>query len=666
MRANLLILAALLVPGGAVPARAELPPIIPRTILFGNPVKEFPLISPDGTRLSYLAPDEKGVLNVWVKTLGKEDAALVTHDPHRGVFLYRWAADGKHILYEQDSDGDENFHVYSTDLATKIVRDLTPFQGVRVQNLRVSPAKPGEILVGLNLRQRDAFDMYRVDLESGAVRLDTENPGDVLSWTTDRDFTIRAATAFDPATGETIVRVRDSAAAPWRDLLRMPFEDSTMFGQVNGGTVLAGFSPDGKSLFVVDATSTDTAGLVERDAATGRVIRAIASHPRSDVAIDFLGDPDVLPLVMTNPADGHVEAVAFEEAEVEWKAVDPAVRDDLTKIAALGRGFEEVLSRDAADRRWIVGRFPDDGPNAFYLYDRALKKADLLFEDQPKLSRYRLAQTRAFTIHSRDGLPLLCYLTLPPGLPEKNLPLIVNPHGGPWWRDRDVFAPDVQLLANRGYAVLAVEFRGSIGFGKKFLNAGTHQFGLAMEDDILDGVRWCVAKGIADPKRLAIYGASAGGYATLRAITEHPDMFRCAVDLVGPSDLKLLFTTMPAGWGAVKSRWVRRMGDVGHDEELNRRLSPLFHAEAIRSALLIGQGANDPRVNIENSSRIVAAARGHGVEVTYVVYPDEGHGFARPENNIDFFGRMEAFLAKHLGGRAEPLAKIEGATAELR
>lgn len=666
MKAKTLILLGILAAAGAAPVRAELPAIVPREVLFGNPVKQFPQLSPDGTRLAYLAPDAKGVMNVWLRTVGKEDDALLTHDPHRGVGLYRWAADGRHVLYEQDSDGDENFHVYSADLESKLVRDLTPFQGARVQNLRVSPARPGEILVGLNLKKRDAFDMYRVDLETGAVRLDTENPGDVLSWTTDRNFVIRAATAFATATGETIVRVRDGAGSPWRNLVRMPFEDSTMFGQVNGGSVLAGFSPSGASLYVVDSTTTETAGLVERDAATGRVIRTIASHPRSDVAMDFLGNPDVLPLVMTNPADGRVEAVGFEEAEVEWKVVDFAVRDDLAKIAALGRGITEVISRDAADRRWIIVRFPDDGPNSFYLYDRVSKKAALLFEDQPKLSVYRLAETRAFTIKSRDGLPLLCYLTLPPGVPEKNLPLIVNPHGGPWWRDRDVFAPDVQLLANRGYAVLAVEFRGSIGFGKKFLNAGTHQFGLAMEDDILDGVQWAVSKGIADPKRLAIYGGSAGGYATLRAITEHPDLFRCAVDLVGPSDLKLLFSTMPAGWGAVKARWVRRMGDVEHDEALNRKLSPLFHADAIRSPLLIGQGANDPRVNIESSNRIVAAARSHGVEVTYVVYPDEGHGFARPENNIDFYGRMEEFLAKHLGGRAEPVKKVEGATAELR
>lgn len=270
------------------------------------------------------------------------------------------------------------------------------------------------------------------------------------------------------------------------------------------------------------------------------------------------------------------------------------------------------------------------------------------------------------TIVARDGLRLPTYLTLPPGGARKNLPLILYPHGGPWMRDAWGFDPTVQILATRGYAVLQVQFRGSIGFGTTFLNAGTHQFGLAMEDDLIDGVRWAIQEGIADPKRLGVTGASAGGYATLRAIEEYPDLFAAAVDLVGPSDLALLFTTMPAGWGAVKTRWVRRMGDVEHDDALNQRLSPLYHVEAIKTPLMIGQGANDPRVKIANSDRIVQAMREKNLPVTYLVYPDEGHGFARPENNLDFFGRVEEFFARHLGGRAEPWVKIEGATGEER
>lgn len=507
------------------PARAELPALIPRDALFGNPVKTFPTVSPDGHGLAYLAPDEKGVSQVWVCDLDQSHPRAVTRDPHRGVELYRWAGDSRHLLYEQDSDGDENFHVFSVDLDSGLVRDLTPFQGVRSQNLIADAMHPGEILVGLNLRQRDAFDMYRIDIGTGAVKLETENPGDVLSWTTDKDFVIRAATAFDPQTAETIVRVRDTAASPWRDLVRMPFEDGTMFGQVNGGSVIVGFAPSGRSLYVVSSLRTDMAGVVEYDAETGREIAVLANHAASDVAIDPMSDPDVLPLALRDPATGRVQAVGFEEAQFEWKFLDPAVAADFAKLSGGQRGFFLPLSRDRSDRLWVVVRIRDDAPDAFFIFDRTAGKARLLFEDQPSLSGYRLAATEAIRFKARDGLSILAYLTLPPGVPPKDLPLIVNPHGGPWWRDHDVLNADVQLFANRGYAVLQVEFRGSIGFGKKHLNAGTHQFGLAMEDDIMDGVAWAVQKGIADPKRLAIYGLSGGGYATLRAITEYPRSF---------------------------------------------------------------------------------------------------------------------------------------------
>ncbi|HWC65268.1 MAG TPA: S9 family peptidase, partial [Thermoanaerobaculia bacterium] len=549
------------------------------------------------------------------------------------------------------------------DIGGGPVRDLTPFQGVKAQNLCTSPRRPGEILVGLNLRKRDAFDMYRVDLETGALRLDTENPGDVLSWTKDADFVIRGATAFDPKTLETIVRVRDSATAPWRDLLRMPFEDATMFGQYNGGSVIAGFEPDGRSLDVVSALHSATQRLERIDASTGATLAVLAEDPRSDVAEDLFEE---VPLAMTEPRSGRLQAVAFEYGKREWKFLDPAVRADFEALGRAHRGFLAVVSRDTADRKWVVVEIVDDGPLTFFLWDRDARKETPLFQDQPDLAKYRLSPQEFVTIRARDGVTLPAYLTLPACVRPKNLPYVLLPHGGPWARDHWGFDPWVQWLANRGYAVLQVEFRGSTGFGKKFLNLGNHEFGLKMEDDSIDGARWAIAKGIADPKRLGIMGASGGGYATLRAITELPDMFAAAVDLVGPTDVSRLFSTMPAGWGAVKNRWIRRIGDVEHDPELNRKISPLYHVEAIRTPLLIGQGVNDPRVNIENANRIVAALRAKKIPVDYVVYPDEGHGFQRPENNLDFFGRAEEFLGRYLHGRAEPWKKIEGSTAEVR
>jgi dipeptidyl aminopeptidase/acylaminoacyl peptidase len=646
--------------------RAELPPQIPREVIFGNPQKQLPSVSPDGRHLAYLAP-EKGVLNVWVRTIGKQDDRPATRETHRPIFLYRWAEDGEHLLYLQDSDGDENWHVYSVDLKDDITRDLTPFRGVKAQNLLTSPKRRDEILVGLNLRTPRVADMYRINLATGAVVLDTENPGDVLSWTTDADFVIRAATAFNLESAATTLRVRDGQNQPWRDLVVWPFEQMGMYGQINGGTVVADFAQDGKSLYVVSALNSNTERLVRIDAQTGKEVEVLAEHPQSDVLEDFLAFPDYRPLVMTSPATHAVQAVAFEYLKPQWIVLDPAVKADFDQFEKEhGGSFAVVISRDQADLKWVIAENRNDGPLRFYLYDRTTKQAEFLFMPRPDFDKYKLAEARPVVILARDGVQLVSYLTLPPGSEGRNLPLVLYPHGGPWARDDWGFDPFAQWLANRGYAVLQVNFRGSTGFGKAFLNEGNHQFGLGMEDDMIDGVKWTINQGIADPKRIAIMGGSAGGYATLRGVSRYPDLFRCGVDLVGPSDLKILFTSMPAGWGAVKTRWIRRMGDVEHDDQLNRELSPLYHVDQIRVPVLIGQGANDPRVNIKNSEVIVEALRKRNIPVTYVVYPDEGHGFARAENNLDFFGRVEDFLAQYLGGRSQSWVKIPGSSDELR
>ena len=646
-------------------ADGQLPTLIPREVIFGNAQKQFPQISPDGTRLAYLAP-EKDVLNVWVKTIGKQDDALLTGESHRPILIYRWAADSQHILYEQDSDGDENWHIFSADLKTKHVRDLTPFLGIKAQNLLTSSKRPNEILVGLNLRDPRVFDMYRIDLTTGAVVLDTENPGDVLSWTTDPDFVIRAATAFELKTGETVLRVRDAQNQPWRDLVVWPFEQMGMFGQINGGSVVADFTADGKSLYVVSALNSDTQRLVKIDAHTGKELEVAAEDAHSDIAEDFLSFPDFRPLVMINPVSHVLQAAAFEYLQYEWKFLDPAVKADFDVLRKDHTGFFIVINRDDADSRWVAAEIRADGPLRFYLYDRATKRAEFLFTPRTEFEQYKMTESRPVVIPARDGLKLVSYLTLPSGVAQRNLPLILYPHGGPWARDDWGFDPLTQWFANRGYAVLQVNYRGSTGLGKAFLNAGNHQFGLGMEDDIIDGAKWAIAQGIADAKRIAIMGFSGGGYATLRGVSRYPDLFVCGVDVVGPSDVKLLFESMPTQWGAVKTRWVRRIGDVEHNDELNRELSPLYHVDQIRVPMLIGQGANDPRVNIKNADLIAQALREKKIPVTYIVYTDEGHGFARPENNLDFFGRVEEFLAKYLGGRAEPWKQIPGSTAEVR
>jgi dipeptidyl aminopeptidase/acylaminoacyl peptidase len=622
-------------------------PLIPRQILFGNPVKASPRLSPDGTRLSYVAPSNKGVLNVWVRTIGKTDDVQVTNDVHRGIRNHFWAEDGRHLFYMQDIGGDENFHVYSVAIATKVVRDLTPFQGVRAENIMLDKKYPDQMLVGLNLRDRRVFDMYRIDLTSGAIVLDTENPGDVLGWETDAEFQIRGCMAQNPKDASNITRVRDGRDAPWRDLVVLPFGE-------NGGPVA--FAADGKSLYFETSLGADTARLVRIDVATGKELETIAR----DAKVDVGG-------IVIHPDTRTVQAVAFNYLKNEWRVLDPAIQADFAALAKLGRGEFYLSGRDRSDRTWLVTYQVDDGPVAWYTYDRTAKKAELLFVNQPDLSTYKLAKMEPVVIKARDGFQLVSYLTLPVGSQGKNLPLVLNVHGGPWGRDGWGFRPEAQWFANRGYACLQVNFRGSTGFGKKFLNAGNGQWGVGtMQHDLTDAVKWAVAKGIADPKRVCIYGGSYGGYATLAGLVFTPELYACGVDIVGPSNIKTLMASIPPYWAPMKKQMILRIGDIENDEAFNKKISPLFHADNIRVPLIVAQGANDPRVNIREADQIVAAMRANTLPVTYVVYTDEGHGFARPNNRLDFYGRVDEFLAKHLGGRSEPWQKIEGTSAEVR
>ena len=639
----LLVLSVLLL--AAAPLWAETP-LIPREVLFGNPTKAAPQISPDGTRLAYLAPSKDGVLNVWVRTIGKDDDAQVTNDTKRGIRIHMWAENGKNLLYLQDIGGDENWHVYAVDLTSKVVRDLTPFQGIRAQTILLDKHFPNQMLVGLNLRDRRAFDMFRVDLTTGAVTPDTENPGDVTGWLADAGFVIRAAFANNPADGSTVLRVRDDKDAPWRELIVWPFGDQ-------GGP--DAFTADGKALYVETTLGSDTSRLVKVDAATGKELAAIASNPRSDVGA-----------VMIHPDTYVVQAASFEYTQPEWTVLDAGLKADFDALAKVQPGFYSVTSRDRADANWIVSFDTDNAPLAFYAYNRAAKKAEKLFTTRPELEKYTLARREPVVIKSRDGLDLVSYLTLPVGVEPKGLPLVLNVHGGPWGRDSAGLDNEAQWFANRGYATLQVNFRASAGLGKAFLNAGNGEWGAKMQDDLTDAVRWAVAKGIADPKKVCIYGGSYGGYATLAGLVFTPELYACGVDIVGPSNIKTLLASIPPYWGPIKKMFLMRIGDVEKDEALNRKVSPLFHVDKVRAPLIVAQGANDPRVNIREAEQMVKALRDKGLPVTYVVYTDEGHGFARPDNRLDFYGRVDEFLAKQLGGRAEPWKEIKGSSADVR
>lgn len=639
-------------------------PLIPREKFFGNPEKTFFQISPDGSQVAWLAAGRNGVLNVWVRSFEKDDAHPITNEPHRPVHWYAWAQDGQHVLYTQDGNGDGNDHLYSASLEGDEVRDLTPWRGVRAQNILTSPHQPQAVLVGLNLRDRKRFDMYRIDLASGAVTLEAANPGNILTFKADNHFVIRAGTAYDPHTAETSIRVRDTAAAPWRDLMVLPFEKALFDGQVYNGSLVAGFAPDDRSLYVLSTLNSNYGRIVRIDAQSGTEAEVMAEDPQCDAAND--GETNQ-PLVIKHPLTGALEAVKFEHLTPTWKFISEELRADFERINRRAPGFIRLVSRDQRDRRWIVSVATDSVARAYYSYDRETREITPLFSDRPFLSEHPPAIKKALVIPARDGLPLVSYLTLPAGVEPKNLPLVLLVHGGPWLRDSyDLDYGEPLFLASRGYAVLQVNHRGSTGFGLSFYNAGNGQWGRGMQEDLYDAVNWAIQQGIADPKRIAAMGWSAGGFATLHCLEQRPDLFACGIDCIGPADVAAANRYSPPYWEITLSRWRRRVGDVERDAGLNQRISPLYHVDKIRAPLLVLAGQNDPVVTIDTVDAMVRTLRDAKREVAYAVYTDEGHGFERPENNFDAYGRIEEFLARHLGGRAEPWRKIEGSGVEVR
>lgn len=625
-------------------AAADLPPLIPRETLFGNPTRTGPQISPDGKYLAYLAPDPKNVLQVWVRTVGQEDDKAVTNDPKRGIRFFSWAYDGEHLLYLQDIGGDENFHVYAANMKTRLVRDLTPFQGVRAQGFRLDPKFPHELLVPLNAQNRAKFDMYRVSLRNGACDLDTENPGMVLGWTTDPEFKIRAGLQARTDGGYELL-VRDDVKQPWKIL-------KTWSAEEQGAP--AGFSADGKTLYLTANHDANTMRFLALDLATGKET-VLAEDPEFDVTAAII-----------HPTRHVPQAAVFLKEKQTLQVLDPSIADDVATLAKVRPGELSLANRTLDDQTWVVSYSTDDGPTYYYTYDRKAKAAQLLFSNKPELEKVKLASMKPIQFKSRDGLLIRGYLTTPVGIEAKNLPTVLLVHGGPWGRDAWGFDPQAQWLANRGYAVLQVNFRGSTGYGKQFLNAGNREWAAKMHDDLIDAVEWIAKEGVADKSKVAIMGGSYGGYATLVGLTFTPDVFCCGVDIVGPSNIISLLATIPPYWAPMKAMFVKRVGDPVQDETLLKSRSPLFKVDAIVKPLLIGQGANDPRVKQSESDQIYDAMKKAGKPVQYVVYTDEGHGFARPENRLHFYAVTEEFLAKYLGGRVEPVGEVKGHSAVIK
>lgn len=610
--------------------------LVPRHLLFGNPDKTMGTVSPDGSRIAFLAPVD-GVLNVWVGDASGANAAPVTDDRDRGIRSYFWAHDNRHLLYVQDQGGDENWRLYSVNLPTGAVTDLTPFDGVRAQPIALSQRRPTEMLVGLNRGDPTYHDVYRVDLESGRLELVRSNPGFAgpsdNAWIADEDLEIRAAVR--PTSDGSGYELCVPEGEDWRVIQTFDYEDA-----LTSSTLAV--SGDGTRLYMLSSKGVNAGRLVRLDLATGAE-EVIAEDPNYDV-----GD------VVLHPKTRHPQIVGFVRDRLEHVVLDPDVAEDFAAVQAIGPGEVHIQSADDGDRRWVVSLVIDDGPARTYLFDRGDKSATLLFEDRPDLINYELAAMEPFSFQARDGLTIHGYLSFPPGVERDNLPTVLNVHGGPWARDVWGFDPEPQWLANRGYLCVQINFRGSTGYGKDFTNAGDREWGAKMHDDLIDAVDWVVGEGYANRDKVCIYGGSYGGYAALVGATFTPAVFSCAIDIVGPSNLKTLLESVPPYWVAVLEQFKRRVGNPATEEEFLWSRSPLSRAGDIQVPLLIAQGANDPRVKQAESEQIVAVLKEKGIDHTYMLFPDEGHGFAKPENRLKFYAAAEAFLAEHLGGRAEP------------
>lgn len=602
--------------------------LIPRKILFGPPEKFSPQISPDGTLVAYLAP-LKGIPNVWLYDRRTKAERCVTSDKNRGILFFALAPDGRSLFYAQDQGGNENWHVFRIPLTGGDAVDLTPFDGVQAQMLVIDKRFPDQILITMNKEDRSRHDVYRLDLKSGALEIVAKNPGQISSWFADAEMKVRGAVSTNAAGGHDIL-VRKDERSDWQKIFTWDFED-------DANSSVIGFSQSGKELYLIDSRGSDTARLVSLDLLTGNT-KVLASDPSYDVGG-----------VIMNPDDREIEMVSVYRERNELTAFRDSVREDLDRLKSIEKGDLFLTSRSYDDRTWIIGFVSDVSPLNYYIYDRNNKKTEFLFSHRPELKKYELSRMNPVSMVARDGLKLHGYLTLPKH-GGKPFPMVLVVHGGPWTRDGWGFSPVCQWLADRGYACLQVNFRGSTGFGKKFVNAGNKEWGRKMQTDLEDAVTWAVGQGLADPKRMAIMGGSYGGYAALAAAAFTPNVFSCAIDLFGPSELITLINSMPPYWSVEKANILKRLGDPESEASLLKERSPLYYVNRIRIPMLIAQGANDPRTTRSQSDRIAAALRAKGIECEYLVFPDEGHGFVKPDNRLKFFMTAEAFFARHLAG----------------
>ncbi|MDL1958622.1 MAG: S9 family peptidase [Deltaproteobacteria bacterium] len=609
---------------------AGLPPVVPMKAFFRNPEKAGFQLSPNGQYLAFMEP-WKNRMNVHVRKIGEKKAVRITNATKRDIAGYFWANNHR-IAFVQDKGGDENFRLYAVDIDGSGLKELTPFDQVRVRIIDDLEDNEKEMIIGMNKRDKRIFDAYRINVNTGEMKMVARNPGNIDGWLTDNNGELRIATTSDGV--NTSILYRDKETDDFRIIFTTNFKETLapLF-----------FSFDNKYIFASSDIGRDKRAIVKYDPDKDKELEVIFEHPQVDVSS-----------LLRSKKRKVITGVAYVTDKRHYHFFDEKRKQLQKNLEQRLPGYEVVVTNMSKDESKVLVRtFSDKSRGAYYYYDRQSNEFEKLVDVSPWLNEKYMADMKPIKYQSVDGLTIHGYLTLPNGIEPKNLPVVVNPHGGPWARDMWGFNPEVQFLANRGYAVLQMNFRGSTGYGKKFWEIGFKRWGKEMQDDITQGVHWLIDAGIADPKRIGIYGASYGGYATLAGVTFSPDLYACGVDYVGVSNIFTLLETIPPYWELSRQMFYEMVGDPGKDKALLEEVSPVFHVDQIKAPLFIAQGANDPRVKKAESDQIVEALKKRDIDVPYMVKDNEGHGFHNEENRFDFYRAMEKFLHKYLGGRVE-------------
>ncbi len=603
-------------------------PLIPLEDFFKNPEKTAYQLSPDGENLAFMMP-WKNRLNVFMQRTGQNENTRLTSAEERDIAGYFWA-NNKRIAYVQDKGGDENFRLYAVDIDGSNQKDLTPFERVRVELIDELKDNDNEMLIAMNKRDARIFDVYRINVNSGEMKMIAENPGNITGWMTDHDGKLRIATTTDGV--NTGILYRKNEADEFRTITITNFKETLSPSM---------FTYDNEFVYMMSNIGRDKLAIVKYDIDNNKELEVIYEHPEVDVSGLLSSDKRKV-----------ITGIAYVTDKRHYHFLDKQ-REQLQKdLEAKLPGCEVVVSHSNREEDKILVRtYSDKSRGACYYYDVNSKEFKKLADVSPWLNEDDMADMQPIEYESRDGLKIHGYLTLPKGVKPEQLPVVVNPHGGPWHRDAWGFNPEVQFLANRGYAVLQINFRGSTGYGRNFWEISFKQWGKSMQDDVTDGAMWLIKQGIADEKKIAIYGGSYGGYAVLAGLAFTPDLYACGVDYVGVSNLFTFMKSIPPYWEPYLEMIYEMVGNPEKDKELMESSSPVFHADKIKAPLLIAQGANDPRVAKSESDQIVEALKKKNIDVPYIVKDNEGHGFHNEENKFEFYRAMEDFLRKHLGGR---------------